>query len=121
MGRLADCIRSLVFGAVAAAASLNLRAVEMRPLNPVSYRDVHVFAGFWKSWQETNRKAIVPYVMCRLEQDGHIENFAKAAGAASGPSVGEIYYDSDVYKLVEGAPIALEPSPVRNSLLPLTG
>jgi uncharacterized protein len=106
-------LRSAVLSVIIALVAQALCGEENRPLTPVSYRDVHLSAGFWNTWQETNRKAIIPYVLRRLEQAGHIDNFAKAAGTTGGKSVGEIYYDSDLYKVIEGASycLASEPSP----------
>ncbi len=83
-------------------------------LKPVPFHNVRLADGFWRTWQRINHESIVPYVSSRLEQSGHLENFAKASGQTEGPFKGEVYFDSDVYKLIEGASYCLNLRPDRD-------
>jgi len=67
--------------------------------------------GFWKHWQETSQRKLIPYVFKRMEETGHVDNFLKAAGQMDGQFRGEVYFDSDVYKLIEGAAYCLKLQP----------
>lgn len=83
-------------------------------LTAVRYGDVRMEDGFWKHWQETNQRKLMPYVFKRLKETGHVDNFLKAAGQMDGQFRGEVYFDSDVYTLIEGAVYCLKLRPDQN-------
>ena len=80
----------------------------LRGFQEVDHTQVELTGGFWGPRLETARKVTIPHNLEELEKDGHITNFDKAAGKLSGPLDGHHAYDSDLYKVLEGAVIALQ-------------
>ena len=76
-------------------------------LDPISYKDVKVDAGFWSSRLEANRKATIPHGFRMLREHGYEENFIRAGERLEGGFQGLVYQDSDVYKLLESAAATL--------------
>ncbi|TFG16763.1 MAG: glycoside hydrolase family 127 protein [Promethearchaeota archaeon] len=58
---------------------------------------------FWSNRQEINRKVAIHHQYEQLEKANHINNFRIAAKLKKGRHKGAFYYDSDVYKWLEGA------------------
>lgn len=81
------------------------------PIRPVPFTEVSVEDAFWRPRLETNRAVTVPYTLGRCEDTGRVLNFARAAGRASGPHEGVPFNDSDVFKVIEGASLALHTQP----------
>ena len=59
--------------------------------------------GFWGKRQKTHHEVTIPHALDRLEADGHVTNFDKAAGTFDGPLCGHRAFDSDLYKALEDA------------------
>ena len=68
------------------------------PLQHVVINDL-----FWSNRQEINRKVAIHHQYEQLEKANHINNFRIAANLKNGRHKGESYYDSDLYKWLEGA------------------
>lgn len=67
--------------------------------------------GFWASRVALVRRATLRQQLAQLEATGRIDNFRRAAGRFDGPFQGRYYNDSDVYKWVEAASLALAHGP----------
>lgn len=67
--------------------------------------------GFWSSRTEMVRTVTLRQQLAQLEATGRIDNFRRAAGQLDGPFQGRYYNDSDVYKWVEAASLALAHGP----------
>lgn len=67
--------------------------------------------GFWATRTELVRTVTLRQQLAQLEATGRIDNFRRAAGAIDGPFQGRYYNDSDVYKWVEAAALALAHGP----------
>ena len=80
----------------------------LRGFQEVDHAHVELTGGFWGPRLETARKVTIPQNLEELEKDGHVTNFDKAAGKMSGPLDGHHAFDSDLYKVLEGALIALQ-------------
>ncbi len=79
-----------------------------------------ITGGFWKRILETVRSRTIPFVFNQCENAGRLENFLIAGGKQSGAARGKMPFDdSDVYKFVEGASLALtrDPDPRLDALL----
>lgn len=72
-------------------------------LRPLGLKDVRVTGGFWEQRQEANRTVSIPDGLRQLHEAQNLNNFAIAAGRATGEAVGPIFADSDVYKWLEAA------------------
>lgn len=72
-------------------------------LRPLGLDEVRVTGGFWASRQEANRAVSIPDGLRQLHDARNLDNFAIAAGRATGEAVGPIFADSDVYKWLEAA------------------
>jgi hypothetical protein len=92
---------------------------KIRPFNklaPISLDNVEIKDFFWKNRQEINKEISLPLQLQKLEDDHHLHNFRIAAGLKEGIHLGDFYYDSDLYKWLEGVfyfsrfglPVALE-------------
>jgi DUF1680 family protein len=53
--------------------------------------------------QEINKKTALPLTLEKLKDDHHINNLRVAAGMKEGTFIGDFYFDSDLYKWLEGA------------------
>jgi DUF1680 family protein len=71
-------------------------------LRAVPFPDVHVRDAFWAPRIRTNRTATVEANLRQCEVTGRVKNFAVAAGLEEGKHQGQLYNDSDVYKVLEG-------------------
>ena len=72
-------------------------------LRPLGLAEVRVTGGFWADRQEANRTVSIPDGLRQLHDAHNLNNFAIAAGRATGEVVGPIFADSDVYKWLEAA------------------
>jgi hypothetical protein len=80
--------------------------IQKRPFNqltPLNYKIVEITDKFWKKRQELNKNISLPLILKNLKKDHHIENLRVAAGLEDGTFVGDFYFDSDLYKWLEGA------------------
>lgn len=63
--------------------------------------------GFWAARLDLVRRETLRQQLAQLEATGRLANFRRAAGQLDGPFHGRYYNDSDVYKWVEAAALAL--------------
>lgn len=68
---------------------------------PFSY--VKINDEFWSNRQSINRNVSLNLIYQKLEEDFHIDNFRVASGIKKGIQRGDFYFDSDLYKWLEGA------------------
>ncbi|MHA1526398.1 MAG: glycoside hydrolase family 127 protein [Promethearchaeota archaeon] len=68
---------------------------------PFSY--VKINDEFWSNRQSINRTVSLNLIYQKLEEDFHIDNFRVASGIKKGIQKGDFYFDSDLYKWLEGA------------------
>lgn len=80
----------------------------LRGFEEISQAQVELKGGFWGPRLEIAQKVTVPHALDELEKDGHVTNFDKAAGKLDGPVSGHHAFDSDLYKVLEGALISLQ-------------
>lgn len=73
--------------------------------------DVRITDAFWQPRMETNRTISIPHILRQNEQTGRVANFLKAARQLDGPYKGQRYNDTDVYKAIEAASLALALAP----------
>ncbi len=92
------------------AAGVQKNPPPLRGFQEVDQAQVELTGGFWGPRLEISRKVTIPHELEKLENDGHITNFDKASGKFDGPIKGHHAYDSDLYKVLEGALIALQHS-----------
>jgi uncharacterized protein len=78
------------------------------PFRPVPFNQVKIEDQFWASRIKTNRDVTIPYDFRKCEETGRIDNFAIAAGRKKGKHKGNVYDDSDVFKIIEGASYSLQ-------------
>ncbi|HJT76994.1 MAG TPA: beta-L-arabinofuranosidase domain-containing protein [Gemmataceae bacterium] len=71
-------------------------------LTAVPFQDAHVTDAFWAPRIRTNRTATIEANLHQCEITGRIKNFAVAGKLEPGKHQGELYNDSDVYKVLEG-------------------
>jgi hypothetical protein len=81
------------------------------PIRPVPMTDVQITDAFWQPRMETNRTISIPHILRQNEQTGRVANFLKAARQLDGPYKGQRYNDTDVYKAIEAASLALALAP----------
>ena len=80
--------------------------LEKRPFNKIShipFSNVKIIDEFWSTRQAINRDVSLNLIYQKLEDDFHINNFRVASGIKKGVQIGEFYFDSDLYKWLEGA------------------
>lgn len=77
-------------------------------LKPVPVSAVRFSDGFWKNRLHLNQTRGIPRLFGLLEDHGVLDNFQRLYGAHDGPRRGFLYTDSDLYKWMEGAAIALQ-------------
>jgi DUF1680 family protein len=97
------CTAALVALTVVSAAT----AGQTTFLTPVPFQEVKIHDAFWGPRLRINRTATVEANLRQCEQTGRIKNFAVAAGLQPGKHQGQLYDDSDVYKMLEGIAYAL--------------
>ena len=78
-----------------------------RKLTAVPFQDVHITDSFWSPRIKTNSTATIEANLRQCELTGRIKNFAVAGKLESGKHEGQLYNDSDVYKMIEGIAYAL--------------
>ena len=76
-------------------------------LQPVARGQVSFDTGFWAEKLATNRKVTIPHCFQLCDETKRIQNFAVAGGLAKGQHEGYFFNDSDLYKVVEAACLAL--------------
>ncbi len=81
------------------SASARLRSL---PVGAVS-----LAAGFWHTYQHTNRTVSIHQGYAKLEKAGNFNNFRLATGAGQGEYTNPVFMDSDVYKWLEAASLDL--------------
>ena len=79
-----------------------------RGLQEVSHERVELQGGFWGPRLKTQHEVTIPHALDELENDGHVTNFDKAAGAYPGPLRGHHAFDSDLHKALEGAMYSMQ-------------
>ena len=84
---------------------------EARKLEPVPYSAVRIEDGFWSPKIALNQKVSLRAALQECEKSGNIPNFYIAAGLIPGTPKGSHAYDSDVYKVIEGAAYSLRIQP----------
>jgi DUF1680 family protein len=86
-----------------------LDAAEETPssLTALPFPKVHIADAFWGPRLATNRTATIEANLHQCEITGRIKNFAIAGKLETGKHQGELYNDSDVYKVIEGIAYAL--------------
>jgi len=80
--------------------------IQKRPFNqltPLPYELVKITDKFWKKRQDVNKSVSLPLILKKLKKDHHIDNLRVAAGVKEGTFLGDFYFDSDLYKWLEGA------------------
>jgi DUF1680 family protein len=76
-------------------------------LTAVPFQDVHITDGFWTPRIETNRTVTIEANLHQCAITGRIKNFAVCGKLEPGKHQGELYNDSDVYKVLEGIAYSL--------------
>ncbi len=76
-----------------------------------AFSTVKVRGGFWGPMLERNRTATLPHVWSQCEKEGHLRNFAVAAGLSDAAFAGGPERDSNVHKVMEGASYCLAMTP----------
>ncbi|HEV3022367.1 MAG TPA: beta-L-arabinofuranosidase domain-containing protein, partial [Pirellulales bacterium] len=89
-------------------------ALAAAPLRAVPFQKVHVDDAFWAPRIKTNSTATIEANLHQCEITGRIKNFAVAGKLVEGRHEGQLYNDSDVYKVLEGIAYALTSRPDAN-------
>ena len=79
----------------------------LQGLQEVDAHAVSVRSGFWGKRLQTHLKVTIDHSLNELEKDGHIANFDIASGTIAGECHGHAAFDSDLYKVLEGAAMTL--------------
>lgn len=104
-----DILPSLSLLAVA-ALSLPALAADY-PLRPAAVGKVTIADGFWGPRVTSNATVTVPHNVDFIGQTPRMANFDRAAGIDPKPFAGNAAYDSDVFKIIEGAAYSLQTRP----------
>ena len=96
-------------GLVLAAAGV--RGQGSRKLEPVPSSAVTITDAFWAPKIALNQTVSLRAALRECERSGNIANFGIAAGLIQGEHKGSHAYDSDVYKVIEGAATSLRIRP----------
>jgi len=72
-------------------------------ISHVPFSNVKIDDDFWSNRQNINRNVSLNLIYQKLEEDFHIDNFRVASGIKKGIQRGDFYFDSDLYKWLEGA------------------
>jgi len=99
--------------AIAGAVSASIEAAEPTPpkLTALPYSAVRIADEFWSPRISLNQKVSIRDAFRKCEESGNIGNFKIAAGLIAGEHKGSQAYDSDVYKIIEGAAYSLKIQP----------
>ena len=81
------------------------------PLGSPPVGSVKVTGGFWGPRLTTNATTTLPHNLEFIEKSPRMANFDKAAGIDQRPFAGNDAYDSDVFKIIEGAAYSLQTRP----------
>jgi uncharacterized protein len=76
-------------------------------LTPVPFPEVHIHDDFWSQRLRINRTSTIEANLRQCEITGRIRNFAVAGKLVQGKHEGELFNDSDVYKVIEGVAYTL--------------
>ena len=71
--------------------------------NIIPLESVLIADSFWRKRLDVNYNVSVHLMLEKLENDHHIDNFRVASGIKKGTQQGAFYFDSDLYKWLEGA------------------
>jgi DUF1680 family protein len=94
---------------LASAASAQKAPPRDYPIQPVAFTQVHVHDKFWAPKMQTNADVTIPHTLQQCRQDGHIDNFRRAAGELPGDKLTQFPFDdTDIYKVIEGASYAMQ-------------
>ncbi len=109
-------IQMKIFATLTMMASSQLIAAPTNPptvrgYDEVGQAQVELRGGFWGPRVKTAHEVTLAHALDELEKDGHVTNFDKAAGKLPGPLSGHHAFDSDLYKVLEGALISLQHFP----------
>jgi DUF1680 family protein len=82
-------------------------------LTAVPFQAVHIADGFWGPRLERNRAITIEANLRQCEVTGCLNNFAVAGKLREGKHRGLLFYDSDLYKVIEGIAytLTLKPDP----------
>jgi uncharacterized protein len=94
-----------------AAEETQKRPLPLRGFAEVSQAQVKLTGGFWGPRLKASSTITIPHTLTELEENGHVTNFDKAANKEKGGLSGHHAYDSDLYKVLEGALISLNHYP----------
>jgi len=81
------------------------------PLEAPELADVRIADEFWAPRLQVNHIVGIKHALEQCKIHGNLGNFARAAGLEPGEHRGSPAYDSDVYKVIEGASYSLMLSP----------
>lgn len=74
---------------------------------PLPLASVRVTDPFWSKWQKKLIEKTLPHIHGQIEETGRLQNFRRAAKGERGGFEGYRFNDSDVYKWIEAASLAL--------------
>jgi DUF1680 family protein len=80
-------------------------------LTGVPFQEVHIKDAFWGPRLRINRTVTIEANLRQCELTGRISNFAVAGKLQPGKHQGQLYNDSDVYKVIEGIAYTLSVHP----------
>lgn len=83
----------------------------MQHFDTVSYKNVEISGGFWKSCQQRNRETTISAVYDRFKDTGRFDAF-RMNWRKGMPNQPHIFWDSDIAKWVEGVAYALKKGPM---------
>ena len=81
------------------------------PIRPVVVTERHVHDSFWTPRLRTNRTVSIPHNFEQCKRTGRIDAFLHAAKGTESEKKGPSWWDSDVYKVIEGASYCLADHP----------
>ncbi|MCL5745825.1 MAG: glycoside hydrolase family 127 protein, partial [Acidobacteria bacterium] len=93
-------------------------------VHPVPIKAVGMGEGFWSPRMRANVARSIPSLLELLEQHGVVDNFRRLSGRSKQERRGPLYTDSDLYKWIEAAALALQSAPapeLERSIDRLTG
>jgi len=88
-----------------------IRSWALYPIQFVQSTNVTVTADFWLRRLETNRLVVIPEIVRHCEENGLLENFARAAGSKEGKFKGPAESDEIVYQALEAIVLACSRKP----------
>ena len=68
---------------------------------PIEYGSVTLPGGQWETWRQRNRATTIPHGLRMIERYGNLENFRRISDSSDAPWRGQLFADSDVYKMLE--------------------